>query len=104
MPISSETLLPLHAEQVYLQFSVALLLCPEIEGEGGQLIHHRDRPPILRHVNGFYVAVASIAGVHADIVDVIGHKDRQLVFVFFAAVRALYPEESPFGGTEGAYQ
>ena len=57
--------------------SLALLLCSEIEGECGQLIQQRDCPPILRHVNGSYVTVASIAGVHADIVDVIGDKDRQ---------------------------
>ena len=80
--------------------SVALFLRPEIQGQGGQVVHGRDRMAVAGHVNTLDVRLAGVAGVDARLRELFCAEYGQLVFVLLSTVGAENAPEFPLAGTQ----
>src|SRR5665213_4032636 len=54
-----------HSQQVSLELHVIVVLGPDIQRHGCDLVHHGDRVAIFGKVDGFEVRLAVVAGVDA---------------------------------------
>jgi len=85
----------LQAEQIGLQLGVAVFRGPEVEGERRQFVHFGHGQAVASEVNGLDVGTACIAGLHANVRELRGGIDRELLLVFLAAVRTEEAAEFP---------
>src|SRR6266849_7443793 len=77
----------LHAQQVELQLGVSVLLRPEIQGNGSQLLDHRDGKPVLGKVHCLDVDLAGVASLDAHVLELAGCVSRQLLKPLLPAAR-----------------
>jgi hypothetical protein len=90
------------AEEVGLELGVAFAGGPEVERDGCQLIYFGYGQAVACEVYRLDVIAAGIAGLHADVRELVGGIDGELVFVFLAAVGAEEAAKLPLGETEAA--
>ena len=91
-------------EQIGAEFGVPVLLCPEVEWDRGEFIHHWISQTVLREVDGLDVSVAGVAALDAYMGKLFGSVDREFHLVFLAASSTDDAAEFPFAETKPADQ
>src|SRR4029077_5241774 len=71
----------LQPEQVVLQLGVAVLAGPEVEGSGGEFVDHGLGVAVFCEVDGLDVGLAGVAAFDANVVELAGRVDSQLLVV-----------------------
>src|SRR6266496_2457006 len=92
----------LHSQQIALQFGVAVLAGPQIERSRSEFVDHWLGAAVFREVDGLEVCLAGIATFHANVVEVAGRKDREILVVLLAASGTYDSAKLPFGKAERA--
>jgi len=90
----------LELQEIELQLCVSLLLGPKIEWDRRHLIHDRFGAAALRHVHGFYIAPATVASFHPDVLDFVGGVDGKLRVILLAATGTDDSAKLPFRQTK----
>ena len=84
------------AEEIWLQADVAVLLGPQSEGDGSEVVDYGDSIAISGQVDRAHADLAGFAGFDANMRKLLGHVDGQLLFVLFAASHTIDSAEVPF--------
>ena len=79
-----------------------MLVGPEGEGKGGEIVDDGDSVAVLGEVDGAEVELAGVAGLDAYVGKLLGDVDGQLVFGFFAASGAEKASKIPLAHAKGA--
>src|ERR1700730_2325043 len=90
----------LHSEKIVVQLGVAVLARPEIERSGGKFVDDRFGAAVLCQIDSLDIGFAGLATFHANVVEVAGSVDRELLVVLFAAPRTHDAAKLPLGETE----
>ena len=80
-----------------------MLLGPQVERGGCNLVDHWLGQAVLAQVNAFDVGLAGVAAFHSDVLEIACGIDGKLAVVLFVAVRAKNPAKLPFRQTERAH-
>src|SRR5258708_36595643 len=79
-----------------------MLVGPERERDGSEIIDQGDGVAVLGEIDGAQIKFTGVAGLHADVGKLLGNVDRQFAFLFLVTKRAENPPKIPFPGTERA--
>ena len=77
-----------------------MLLCPEIEGDGGEFFDQWLGKTVLGEIDAFDVGVTGVAALDADVREILGSVDGKAGIVFQAAGGAEDAPEAPFRGAQ----
>src|SRR5207302_9970345 len=83
---------------------VSLLLRPQVEGYGEQVVDFGDGPRVDREIDRLDVPLARLARLDAGLGAGLGMEEGQLLGVVFAAARAANAHEGPLAAAERAAQ
>jgi hypothetical protein len=79
---------------------VALLVGPEIERQGDQIVYCGDGVSIFAQINALDIGLAGIATLDADLLKFFCGKYRQFVLVLLTAIGAEHTAKLPLCGAE----
>ena len=77
-----------------------MLLCPEIQWQGGQVVYRWDRVAVASHVDALDIRLAGIAGFNARLRELFRAEYGQLVFMLFSTIWAENASEFPLAGAQ----
>ena len=83
-----------------MQLGISPFLCPEIERDGCNLVHHGFSQSVFREVDGFHIGLAGITTFHSHIRKLSCGKDGQFIGILFSAVGAHDAAKLPFRKAE----
>jgi len=89
-----------HPKKIRTQLGIFVFLRPQVERDARQFIDDWNRVSVFGKVDGFDVSVAGVAGFYPDVVELASNKNRQQVFILFAATGTDDPAKVPLGGAE----
>src|SRR5690349_10426779 len=93
-----------HSHEVQLDFSVAVITRPEVEGGGGDFIHDGFGVAVFRQINTLDVALAGVARLDTHVIKIVSRVHRQFAVVLLPTAGTKDPAKTPLAKAERALQ
>src|SRR5258708_3896748 len=95
---------PLSPQQIGFEPSIATFLCPQRQRNRREIVHDRNGTTVGSEVDRAQIGFTGVASIDSNMRQLVGHVDRQLLFVLLTATRTEDPSKLPLGEAKRADQ